>query len=229
MTTLTGKRNDWNKMLSVVSGYTKEARIEVDDNKAVVLAVDPAKVAIVKANIECEGDAEPFTINVEQCLKALNAAGGDDVVFDFNDVGNLTIIGNARVKMPLEADLGEIRDINRAMFDEVSAQGKIDPTNVEPCVSYGMWNKESIVSIVVADNRFKVCVGEDRHTAEVYGEGEGNAASKYPLDYFETMIKQAKGSEVTIKIPNNDYPMLAEWSSGTGEFSLVIAPRVEQE
>ena len=66
MTTLTGKRNDWNKMLSVVSGYTKEARIEVDDNKAVVLAVDPAKVAIVKANIECEGDAEPFTINVEQ-------------------------------------------------------------------------------------------------------------------------------------------------------------------
>ena len=229
MTTLTGKRNDWNKMLSVVSGYTKEAKIEVNDGKATILAVDPAHVAIIKANIECGGDAEPFTINVEQCLKALNAAGGDDVVFDFGNEGNLMIIGNARVKMPLEADLGEIRDINRSMFDEISASGKIDPASIEPCVSYGTWNKEDVVSIVVADNRFKVCVGQDRHTAEVYGEGEGEATSKYPLDYFETMIKQAKGSEVSIKIPYTNYPMLAEWSSGSGEFSLVIAPRIEQE
>ena len=226
---LNAKRNDWIKMLSIASSYTKEARIEVSEGKATTLAIDPAKVAIFKATIDCEGECEPFSINVDQCIKALNAAGGEDVTFDFTEMGNLVIKGNARVKMPLEADLGEIRDISRAMFEEIAAQGKMNPGNVESSVSYGMWNKEGALSITIADGKMKICIGQDRHTAEVEMDGEGNATSMYPLDYFDALVKQSKGSEVTIKLPNNNYPMLAEWVSGTGSYSLVIAPRVENE
>lgn len=226
---LTVKRNDWMKMLSIMSAYTDKAKIEVADNKATTLAIDPAKVAIIKAKVDCTGECEPFSIGIEQCIKALNAAGGDDVTLDFSNAGDLVIIGNARVRMPLEADLGDINDINRSIFDEIAAEGTIDPASVESCVSYGVWNKESVVAISISDGKMKIRVGQDRHTAEVEMTGTGEASSMYPLEYFETMIKQSKGSEITVKLPNNDFPMLVEWESGTGEYSLVIAPRIEQE
>ena len=228
---LKAKKNDWVRLFSVVSSYTKDAKVTVNEGRATILAIDAAKVAIVKGSIDCEGECDDFTLNVEQVLKALNAAGGDDVTFSFDEnMSDLTIIGNARVKMPLEADMGDIRDINRSMFDEINAQGKFNPADVEQCVSYGLWNKEGAVTITIKDGTTNVRVGQERHTAEVDCEGaEGEAFATYPLDYFDTMLKQSKGSEVTVKIPNNDYPALIEWQSGTGDFSLVIAPRVEQE
>ena len=231
MVTLKGKREDWVKLFAVISSYVKETKITVSDGTASIVAIDPANVAIVKANMPCEGECDPFCVKVEQIMKALNAAGGEDVTFSFDEyMSDLTIIGSARVKMPLLADLGEIKDIKRSMFDTISGASSFSPAEVKQCTSYGMFNKEGAVTITIKDNTLTISVGEDRYTAEITTEGAtGEAKGTYPLDYFDTLIKQSEGSNVSVKIPHDDFPMLTEWTSGNAEFSIVLAPRVSNE
>ena len=231
MAILTATKNDWVRLLSVAGAFVKEARISVENGRASCLAIDPAKVAIIKGEIDCKGECPPFTINVDQTLKALNAAGGDPIL-EFDDyMTTLTVKGNAKVKVPVLADMGELSDINRSMFDDPSGVSVFDPAQVEPIVSYGMYNKEATVTFDLdGDNGFKMTIGTDRNTAEmIFQRCEGKAKSVYPLDYFEVVIKQCKGSDsINVKLPNDNYPVLLDWTVGSGSFSIVIAPRIEE-
>lgn len=231
MATLRAKRSDWVRLFSTVAAFVKEAKVSVNDGRATILAIDPANIAIVKGSIECEGSCDDFSFNVEQAMKALNAAGGEDIQFDFDEyMSDMTITGNAKVKLPLSADLGEIKDIKREIFDGGGSTGVLMPADIEQCVSYCLWSKESVVTFTFKENSMNVRTGEGRLTAEVDMAGSGDAVSKYPLDYFDAMLKQAKGcGSINILIPESDYPMLAEWKIGTSEFSIVIAPRIDQE
>lgn len=228
---LTATKSDWLRMLNSVNAFVREAKIETDGKKATCLAIDPAHVAILKSSIDCEGDTVTFTVNVEQFIKALNAAGGDPYI-EFDDyISTITVNGNAKVKLPILDDMGEIKDIKRQMFQDPHATGKITTDAIEPIVSYGLYAKEQVVVFVIKDGKTKIVVGQDRHSAEFSDfEGDGEASSKYPLDYFDTAIKQMKGAEsIDIILPDNDYPLCLKWDIGTGHYNLVIAPRIEEE
>lgn len=228
---LTATKSDWLRMLNTVNAFVKEAKIETDGERATCLAIDAAHVAILKSSIACGGDSVTFTVNVEQFIKALNAAGGEPII-EFDDyMSTITVNGVAKVKLPVLDDMGEIKDINRQMFQDPKATGKMVADAIEPLVSYGLYAKEQVVEFFIADGRTKVIVGQDRHASEYSDfEGDGEAASKYPLDYFETGIKQMKGAEgVDIILPDSNYPLCLKWEIGTGHYSLVIAPRIEEE
>lgn len=234
MTTIIAKKSDWARLFGVAGAYVKEAKIMVENNKVSCLAVDPAHVAIIKCSIKCEGTFDgSVCVNVEQFMKALNACGGEQPIIEVDDyVTELKFIGTATIKMPLLADLGEIRDIPRDMFEGEIASGTFVPGNLEQPISYCMWGKEQIVSIKMKDSKLTFEIGTDRNTAEIISDTPAtgiDAESTYPLDYFEALIKQTKGTDtVTIEIPQSNYPMQAKWNVGTGHYSVVIAPRVEQ-
>lgn len=234
-TTLLATRADWMRLLNTAGAFVKEVKITVEGGRALCLAVDPAHVAIIKGEIDCGGTfTGSICVNVEKFIKALNACGGDEPQIEIDDyLSDMKIIGTAKINMPLEADLGEIKDINRAMFEDETAIGTFNPVILEQPIGYCLWAKEQIISIKMNDRRLTFSMGSDRNTAEISSDVpcEGpDATSTYPLDYFSEMLKQTKGAEtVTVEIPQDDYPMLARWGVGTGVFSVVIAPRVEQE
>lgn len=232
MAILKAAKSDWVRLLGTAGAFVKEAKISVENGKASCLAIDPAKVVIVKASIDCEGDCPPFTVNVDQTLKALTAAG-DEPIFEFDDfMSVLTVKGRAKVKVPLLADLGEMKDINRAIFSE-DPQGVavFVPGDVEPLVSYGIYNKEDTVTFDIQEDELKVTVGTGAKAAETVFKGaEGTAKSIYPLDYFDSVIKQCKGAnDIRVILPNNNYPISLSWDIGNGCYDIVIAPRVEDE
>ena len=211
MAILTATKNDWVRLLSIAGAFVKETKITVENGRASCLAIDPAKVAIIKGEIDCKGECAPFTINVDQTLRALNAAGGDPILEFDEYMTTMTVKGNAKVKVPILADLGELSDINRSMFDEPAGISAFDPAQVEPIVSYGMYNKEQTVTFDMDDeNGFKMIVGTERNAAETtFQTCEGKAKSIYPLDYFDVIIKQCKGSDhINVKLPNDNFPVL---------------------
>lgn len=231
MKAISANKSDWVRMLTTITAFQKEVRIVVDNGKAICLTVDPAKVAIVKAAIECQGECDPFTVNGEQFLKALNAAGNDPIIEFDDNMSQMTLRGTAKVKVPLLVDMGEIKDINREMFNECEGKGKFTPASVEPIIGYGMYTKEQVVVFNIKDNKMQIVVGTGSNLASFDDfEGTGQASSIYPLDYFSTTVKQMSGAEnVDVSLPRDSYPVLMEWQIGTGDYSVVIAPRIEEE
>lgn len=226
--TVKASNKDWKAMLSCVKTYTDEATVTVGGGKAKVLEMDLAKNHLIYGEIDCEGEAV-FSVTLEKFMKGLSAVG-DNPEIEVGD-GYLTIYGqSAKVKVPLI-----VRESNAKWsekFQNPSASCEIDPSILEPVISYGMYCHQAIAKFSIADTKMRVEIGTAPDVSEVesLSTAVGNATSVFSLEYIETLIKHVK-SVSTLKVEGfaDNFPMIFSWSNdGTGKFMVLIAPRVEE-
>lgn len=226
--TVKANNKDWKAMLSCVKTYTDEATVTVGGGKAKVLEMDLAKNHLIYGEIDCEGEAV-FSINLEKFMKGLSAVG-DDPEIEVGD-GYLTIYGkSAKVKVPLIVRESTAKWPEK--FQNPSASCEIDPSILDPVVSYGVYCSQAIAKFSIADTKMRVEIGVAPDVSEVesMSTAVGNATSTFGLDLIETIVKHVK-SFPTVKVEgfNDNWPMIFSWKNdGTGNFKVLIAPRIEE-
>ena len=230
MTDIKVNTQDLFSLLSYAKIYTDEATLRIGNGKAEILEVDGTHTQMINGSIACDSDACEIPINLEKTIKAISAVGKDAILSIDEDA--LTVQGaHSKIKIPLM-----VREANfkwPPKFDgEAKAYCEIPPSLLAPMLSYGEYTSSGKAAFIIGDTKMRIEIGETPDISELESPNTAVGDCKVTIDltYLNTLIKNIKGvPSVTVCGYADNNPLLFKWADGTGEFRVLIAPRIEDE
>lgn len=231
--------------ISIISELVTETRIQVDENKLEIIAMDPANVAMVVfrmpsvifAEYNVEGE-EIISINLNQFKQILRRSKNKDVMTLEKDKNKLKIVLKEKSTRTFSIPLLDLED-RQQKIPELDFKAKItmasttlneaidDVDVVSESVSFATQDKTFVVTASSDLSNAQVVIREDDdmaiHTSE-------NHKSKYSTEYLKKMILASKlAQKVSINF-SNDYPLKLEYlEKDKMSLSFILAPRVDND
>lgn len=228
-------QTDWTVLLSALnSTKTNSGTIITDGKKAMAMTVDPAHVMFVKADIDCTGESEKFTVDVATLLKAIAASGGTEQEIRVDrDKGAVQVIGDSKVNVPLLDDIEQTNDLTER-FKDYSGMGKLEPARLKPLIDYAKFRKQSKCRFLNNGEKLTVQVGDNENEmAEYVGTGgHGTGSTVCGLEYTSLIIEQAKSAyDVNVGFfGEQNNPIIFEWRAGaSARITMILAPWIEEQ
>lgn len=228
-------QTDWMVLLSALNcTKTNSGTIVTDGKKATAMTVDPAHVMFVKADIDCTGEADRFTVDVATLLRAIAASGGAEQEIGIDrDKGAVQVIGDSRVNVPLLDDIEQTGDLSEK-FTNYVGMGKMEPARLKPLIDYAKFRKQAKCRFINSGENMTVRIGDNENEmAEYVGTGgHGSGKTVCGLDYTSLIIEQAKGAaDVNVGFFSEQYsPIVFEWRAGaSARITMILAPWIEEE
>ena len=220
---------DLSNLLSCAKLYMDEATIRIGNGFAEVLEVDATHTQMLHGKIICDCEPCEIPVNLEKLIKAISAAGKDNATMEFQD-GILTIRGaHSRIKVPTIYKESNFK-WPAAFGDDAPATGQISPSLLAPMLSYGLYTNSGAAKFSIRDSKLTVEIGKSPDISEITSPDPATGESVVNIDlaYLDMLIKYVKGvPTVTVCAYGDDKPILFKWAEGTGDFRVLIAPRIE--
>jgi proliferating cell nuclear antigen len=229
------------KAIELISELVTEVKIKVNEFGLSIVAIDPAKVAMVGFKLpktafsifEIESE-EVLGINLEDFKKILKRVGTKGIISFETEEKELKINIEERIR----------RNFSLALID-ISGEEK-DMPNLEFSCKIKLTSADFIVSIedcsvvseacsfIIKDGKFIVeskGLNSARSEfscdeAEILAE---DSKARYSLEYLIKFVKACKLSEKTILNFASDHPLKMDIKTEHMELSFILAPRVETE
>jgi len=228
-------------VITIISELVSEVRIRVNKDGFVIVAIDPANVALtyfkLPVNIfsQFQVEDEKIGINLQDLKSVLRRCSVSSSLVLQTKENNLEIEIHDKIARKFSLALIDIEQEDKDVpILDFSAKIEIDTRTlgeaIEDC---------SIVadacSMEIKEGKFIISAKGSLNSAqseyssdEVKIEGS-EGRSKYSLEYLQKFIKAGKIAE-KVKINfSKDYPLRLDFVSGSFDLAFVLAPRVETE
>ncbi|HLP79192.1 MAG TPA: proliferating cell nuclear antigen (pcna) [Acidobacteriota bacterium] len=235
--------------ITIISDLVTEARFSISKNGIMLVAMDPANVAMVifkllpSMFVEYKLD-QPIDIalnlnNLKQILKRIGS--NEMVTLEMQDNSKLKItISGASVRrflIPIIAlDEKEQKTPNLTFPITVTmpvqklSEAVEDASIVADSLLMFSDSKKFVINAVGDLNNAEIEISGEDKEVEIISETADNIKSRYSIEYLKKMVGGARVSD-KVKIQfNKDYPLKLEYvATDKVQLSFILAPRVEHD
>ena len=228
-------------IITIISELVSEVRIRVNKEGFVIVAIDPANVALTYFKLpvtvfsQFQAEDEKIGINLQDLKSVLRRCSSSSSLILQTKENTLDIEIHDKIKRSFSLALIDIEQEDKEVpvldftakveIDSISLTEAIEDCSiVADACSFSLENGKFTIQAKGSLNSTK----SEYTTDEVKIEGtEGK--SKYSLEYLQKFIKSAKLADKAKINFSNDYPLRLDFISGAFDLSFVLAPRVETE
>jgi proliferating cell nuclear antigen len=228
------------KGIEIISELVTEVRIKFSEFGLSIVAIDPAKVAMVGFRIpktafsQFESGEETLGVNLDSLKHILKRCGSAATLIIEKEENLLKIQIQDRIKRNFTLNLIEI-DSEEKEIPELEYSAKVELmsldliASVEDCAVVA-----DACSFIVKEGKFIIeAKGINSARAEFSGDEAKMEAedckSRYSLEYLQKFMKGAKLCDKSILQFADDHPLRVEFRAQHSDLVFILAPRVETD
>ncbi len=242
------KASDFQKSINAISVLIDEAEFILDENALLLKATDPSQISMVDFRME-KGAFKEFNVEGKMKLgmdldylnQIMGRAKPDDLLsIELSEDKSRLVVrfkGNStrKFQVPLidisaaelpnpKIDFDATVKLKAAVLQDALKDAALISTHVSLGVDSDCFFVKASSSKGTVDNETKK---DDKSLIEL--NASKPAASMFPLDYLQDMLKVPGGdADITLKL-KGDAPIEISYNIGSASLTYFLAPRIESE
>lgn len=202
-----------------------ETEIIVKDGMMEMKCVDPAHVALIKAEMPVDGENMEFIVDLRDLSKALGVYDKNDTVRIYTDSGKLVI------KAPQKKRSIRIlsKEVTAPRIPELELETVEIPTDaLKAAVRFGGDVADHYVLDSTSGEMMIMTDGDTESSEYTFGPTHVSARVGIPADYLGSMVKGLPTEGVTEVGIATDFPLRLTTRTERTTIMCLIAPRIER-
>lgn len=223
------------KVLDPFTAFADEILATAEGNSLRLSAIDPAHVAMIKADLDIGDVPGPYShwetfkanVPVDRLVGPLKSFGNELVAMSVFD-DRIEIVNDRAMRMartvggdPITLRIPEIN---------CAAETTLDSDGIARIL--GITKIRDYIDISCDRTAFIVSTASDTESATLRFPGQFDASyhSALPADYVVSILTHIKPGKGVVAVSfDTDYPVSFRWQVGGVKFEVIVAPRVEAE